>query len=80
MPEQHYTVQHVASRLGVHAKTVYKLHRQGDLQGVKVGRVIRISEKSLDDYLARNMTAPQAAEAKKARPPSKSRSFIFFPP
>lgn len=37
------TVEEVAARLHVHPKTVYRLLESGDLRGVKVGRVWRVS-------------------------------------
>jgi len=47
------TAQQVADYLQVDFRTVYALLRSGKLQGVKVGRVWRISRAALDEFLNR---------------------------
>lgn len=45
------TVQQVMSRLQVSDETVYRHIRAGDLHAVKVGRQIRISPESLNQFV-----------------------------
>lgn len=52
--EKNFTINQVAERLNVHPKTVYNLLDRHELSGIKVGRVWRISEKALEEYISRN--------------------------
>ncbi len=45
------TVQQVMERLQVSDETVYRHIRAGDLKAIKVGRQIRISPKSLKQFM-----------------------------
>ena len=47
------TTQEVANILKVTVRTVYSLLESGELQGVKVGRVWRVSEDDLQAFIAR---------------------------
>jgi excisionase family DNA binding protein len=47
-------VDEVAIILGVTAKTVRNLIKAGDINGIKVGRLIRIPKDKLIDYLEQN--------------------------
>lgn len=51
------TTQEVASILKVTVRTVYSLLESGELQGVKVGRVWRVSEDDLQAFIARQKIA-----------------------
>ena len=42
----------VAKRLNVHQHQVYELVKRHDLVGVKFGRILRITEQSVNDYIA----------------------------
>lgn len=46
-----YTVKEVSEILGVCTKTTYRLVKEEFFPVVKVGRVIRISKKSFDNWL-----------------------------
>ena len=46
-----YTVEQVAERLKVHPKTVYRMLEASEIQGVKVGRVWRITSEALNSFL-----------------------------
>lgn len=47
-----YPVPEVASYLGVEPPTIYSLIRNGKLRSVHVGRLIRIPQSALDDFIA----------------------------
>lgn len=49
--EKFYTVEEVAKILKVNPMTVYRRVKEGKLKVYKVGRVFRISEESLKNYL-----------------------------
>lgn len=46
-----YTVKEVSEILGISMKTAYRLIKEDYFPIVKVGRVIRISKKSFDNWL-----------------------------
>lgn len=48
------TTQQVADELMVHPKTVNNWLRAGELEGVRAGRLWRISRSALDRYLRRH--------------------------
>jgi excisionase family DNA binding protein len=87
----YHSVKQIADRLNVAPKTIYKLVRGGELEAVRVGSAIRISEEALGDYLHRDTAggarrrtghetqkSPGGAETRgKAASPGR---FIFFPP
>lgn len=45
------TAEQVAKRLGVGRSTVFSLMGRGDLASVKIGRLRRVTEASLEDYI-----------------------------
>lgn len=47
------SVNEVASRLGVHPRTVRRLIAAGDLIAHRIGRSIRVSDHDLQTYLSR---------------------------
>ena len=55
MIESFLTTEQVASLLQVHPFTVLKFIKQGKLKGVKLGRVYRIKETDVKDFLEANM-------------------------
>ena len=46
-----HTVNEVAKRLKFSTKTIYRKVRKGEIPAKKLGQSIRISEKSLQNYL-----------------------------
>jgi len=53
-----FSVRDVADRLGVHPETVRRLIHDGRLDAVRVGRVLRVHQESLDGFLARQRVKP----------------------
>lgn len=47
------SVAKVAERLAVSPKTIYRLVSNGELNCVRVGRAVRVTESQLNDYVAR---------------------------
>ena len=54
------TTQEVANILKVTVRTVYSLLESGELQGVKIGRVWRVSEDDLRAFIAQRELSSQA--------------------
>jgi excisionase family DNA binding protein len=52
----------VAEYLGVNPRTVYRLIDEGELPAYKFGRVIRLRERDVADFVARSRIAPGALE------------------
>ncbi len=46
-----YLVQEIAEMLNVSLTTAYAIVREGVFESVRIGRVIRVSKKSFDDWL-----------------------------
>lgn len=51
-----YTVEHAAKLLHLHPFTVLKLIKSGRLKASKIGRVYRIRESAIEDFLNRHST------------------------
>ena len=47
-----YSVRQVADQLAVHPETVRRLIHGGDLDAVRVGRLLRVASESVDAFLA----------------------------
>lgn len=47
-----YSIDEVASMLGVNRNTVRRMLIRGELKGIKVGRLWRIKEEDLKEFLA----------------------------
>ena len=58
------SIKAVARRLGVHDSTVYRLVREGELPGFKVGGQWRFSEERMESWIEGRV----AAEGLKAEP------------
>lgn len=56
--ERFFTVEQVAESLQVHLDTVRRWLRTGQLQGLKIGRVWRISESELSKLAGHSQTPP----------------------
>lgn len=54
--EKFYTTEQVASMLQVHPFTILKFIKQGKLKGIKLGRVYRILESDVENFLQERMT------------------------
>jgi excisionase family DNA binding protein len=54
------TVEEAATRLGIRPSTIRSwILRKQHLEVVKVGRLIRVTDSSIDDFIARNTIAPK---------------------
>lgn len=56
MKEQIYTTEQVAKLLQIHPLTVLNYIKSGKLKAVKLGRVYRIRESALQDFLEQEST------------------------
>jgi excisionase family DNA binding protein len=52
--DRYYTPQQVADRLQVCRLTIYRLIQAGKLSTIKLNRFVRISESSINQYLAQS--------------------------
>lgn len=77
MEERIYTTEQIATMLQVHPFTVLKFIREGKLKGIKLGRVYRIKESDLNQFIEDRMTKgskppkTNKEEAKPSAPPLK---------
>lgn len=46
-----YTVEEIATQLNISLKSAYALARTGEFRSVRVGRMIRVSRESFDEWL-----------------------------
>ena len=53
-----YSLEQVAELLGVNYQLVYKLVRSGELRAVRVGKVYRVLEADLRDYIQIGRSSP----------------------
>lgn len=58
MDEKFYTTEQVANILQVHPFTILKFIKQGKLKGLKLGRVYRIKESDVNQFIEERMTQP----------------------
>jgi excisionase family DNA binding protein len=78
MDEKFFTTEQVANILQVHPFTILKFIKQGRLKGIKLGRVYRIKESDMKDFLEESAAsgaskAPKENEASSQKTkPSKS--------
>lgn len=54
---KYFTPEEIAEILQVSTRTVYRAIDSGELRGVKIGRLWRVSKDSLDKYLAERESA-----------------------
>jgi excisionase family DNA binding protein len=78
------TVKQAAQTLAVSQKLIRRLLRDGQLQGVRVGGAVRVTESGLHDYVERNRTGPAAAVRTVQPTPRRRRhpspGFVFLDP
>jgi excisionase family DNA binding protein len=65
MEEKFFTTDQVANILQVHPFTILKFIKQGKLKGIKLGRVYRIKESDINNFLEERMTSPGKKEKNK---------------
>lgn len=51
-PESLWRAEEFARHTGVNVGTVYRLIRHGDLRAVRVGRLVRIPESAVTEFIA----------------------------
>lgn len=56
MNEKFFTTEQVANILQVHPFTILKFIKEGKLKGIKLGRVYRIMESDIENFLEERMT------------------------
>ncbi len=64
MIEKFFTTEQVANILQVHPFTILKLIKHGKLQGIKLGRVYRIKESDVKEFL----DSASSSRSKKQQP------------
>lgn len=68
-PDRYISVQNVAETLGCTDKYVYDLIQEGRLKAIKIGvRALRVSERSLRDFITSNIVNPSDYFAPVERP------------
>jgi excisionase family DNA binding protein len=64
MSEDRYvTIQHASERIDVSTRTIRRLVEDGELVSFKVRNCLRVSAKSLDNYIARQIRLYQDKDA-----------------
>ena len=56
------SIRQTADLLGVHYNTVYRMVRRGELEAVKVGRIIRIADEDIEEWKRRNTAVERMVE------------------
>jgi excisionase family DNA binding protein len=56
------STQEAAERLGITVRTLYRLIDHGELPAYKFGRVIRLQEADVDEFIRRSRIAPGSLE------------------
>ncbi len=54
--EKYFTTEQVSNILQVHPFTILKFIKEGKLKGIKLGRVYRIKESDVQEFLEERMT------------------------
>lgn len=71
MQEKLFTTEQVANILQVHPFTILKFIRDGKLKGIKLGRVYRIRESDVEQFLEERMTKPRKVIPRNKPPEEK---------
>jgi excisionase family DNA binding protein len=62
MPQELYSVEQVASRLGLHVRTIRNYVRDGRLKAVRIGKQYRIAREDLEAFTGTSVAALDADE------------------
>lgn len=76
MIEKYLTTEQVANILQVHPLTILKFIKQGKLKGVKIGRVYRIQEADVKQFLEERKMGHEKKDHAKAEPKVKKEQII----
>ncbi len=63
MDTEYLTPKEVADRLRVTDQAVYKWLKEGRLDGYKFGRAVRVSRKSVEQFVESSRTGPEKGKA-----------------
>ncbi len=66
MPRQLLNIKQVMEMLGVSERTLFRIIKNGELTGFKVGREWRFDEEDITTYIAKQRAKAQAQVGKKA--------------
>ena len=66
--EKFLTTDQVAQMLQVHPFTILKFIKQGKLKGIKLGRVYRIKESDMQEFIEERLTKESSKKSKKNDP------------
>ena len=58
MPQELYSVEQVADRLGLHVRTIRNYVRDGRLKAVRIGKQYRITREDLEAFTGTTVVAP----------------------
>ena len=74
--EKYFTTEQVANILQVHPFTILKFIKSGKLKGIKLGRVYRIKESDVQEFLEERMTVTKTKEKKEDKKEIKEKKNI----
>ena len=63
MPQELYSVEQVANRLGLHVRTIRNYVRDGRLKAVRIGKQYRIAREDLEEFTGTTVAALEVDEA-----------------
>ncbi len=71
MDEKFFTTDQVAKILQVHPFTILKYIRNGKLKGIKLGRVYRVKESDINEFIEQQSTQPKKKQESKKKTQSQ---------
>jgi excisionase family DNA binding protein len=63
MPQELYSVEQVANRLGLHVRTIRNYVRDGRLKAVRIGKQYRIAREDLEEFTGTTAAALEVDES-----------------
>lgn len=75
MEEKFFTTEQVAKMLQVHPFTILKFIRNGKLKGMKLGRMYRITESNMKEFIESQSTQ-KPNKLKKELPPTSEETIV----
>lgn len=58
MPQEYLSLEEVSEQLGVTYQLIYKMVRSGELPAIKLGKLYRVSQTDLDEFLHTRKVRP----------------------
>ena len=74
--KKYLALEDVADMLGVNYQLIYRLVRSGELPAIKLGRIYRVTEEDLQDYLESKKTSSKGGVCSACGEGSKSSSAL----